>query len=382
MDLRLPMGSAAPTAGGGWPTPIPAATAPEAAETPIAADEPHHDEEDDDRPRRRRGHRRATESFAEALARAEDPTRPELPGAAETAAAIAAYRDDAVPEGEHAAEAVLPREMPAAEPMPLPEEPEATSADPTIEAPDAVTTAEAATTFQAADTRNRSRGRLCRERRERIGGRAHARHRRRRPRCRAPRPSRPWPPTVTAVEEGGAAVEPMAPPVSDAVAPAETHVIEAESVPAADEEMLAPVPAAKGTRSGGRHRALVRGGATCPDGDDFISVEAPTDASRRPRSRSPVEAGEPAPDRGGRGERPSRTRARGAGTGRGARAGHGHRWRPPNQSRSRSRSTGIRSDTPSRSSSRLVRGRAGGSLRAGISLGGPAGSRGRTRGPT
>jgi hypothetical protein len=118
MDLRLPMDSAAPMPAGGWPS-----TATEGTPGATAASQAApHDEDDDDRPRRRRGHRRATESFAEALARAEDPTKPELPGAAETAAALAALREEAAAEGEHAPEAVLPRELPAAEPIPLPEE--------------------------------------------------------------------------------------------------------------------------------------------------------------------------------------------------------------------------------------------------------------------
>ena len=46
--------------------------------------------------RRRRSARHATESFAEALARAEDPTRPELPGAADAAAALAALRAESM----------------------------------------------------------------------------------------------------------------------------------------------------------------------------------------------------------------------------------------------------------------------------------------------
>src|SRR5688572_26875786 len=209
MDLRLPMGSAAP-AGGGWPTPV-AAVAPEA---PVAAAEPHHDEEDEERPRRRRGHRRATGSFAEALARAEDPSRPELPGAAETAAAIAAFRDDAVPEGEHGADAVLPRELPAAEPMPLPEEPEATSADATSEAPEVVTTADAVTTVEAVDSETEAAAAFA----ESVAGELEA----------EPTPDTDFedrgdepeiesavPPMVTAVEEGGAAVEPMPSPTPE-----------------------------------------------------------------------------------------------------------------------------------------------------------------------
>ncbi len=139
MDLRLPV-SIGPIAAGPtiapptWPAPDVApvetatveavheppasesdATTPQAEAERATREDMHAEGEDEERRRRRRGHRRATESFAEALARAEDPTKPELPGAAETAAALAALREDAVHEGEHAAEAVLPRELPAAE---------------------------------------------------------------------------------------------------------------------------------------------------------------------------------------------------------------------------------------------------------------------------
>jgi hypothetical protein len=135
MDLRLPMTPAPMTAPTPWPAPMPAAPAADEAPVRDAAGEEAEDEEE--RPRRRRAHRRATESFAEALARAEDPTRPELPGAAETAAALAALREESHAE---AAEAVLPRELPAAEPILSAEEPEA----PTVQAADETeTTAEA-----------------------------------------------------------------------------------------------------------------------------------------------------------------------------------------------------------------------------------------------
>lgn len=64
-----------------------------------------------------RGPRRATESFAEALARAEDPSPPELPGVHELA--DAAVRPDLEPS----AAAGLPRELPPAEPVPVADEP-------------------------------------------------------------------------------------------------------------------------------------------------------------------------------------------------------------------------------------------------------------------
>jgi hypothetical protein len=134
MDLRLPMGSAATTPASGWPAPATEVAPP----APAAPAGPNQDEDDEDRPRRRRGHRRATESFAEALARAEDPTKPELPGAAETAAAMAALREEAATESEHAPEAVLPRELPPAEPMPLPEEPDAAGGEASAPVADAL----------------------------------------------------------------------------------------------------------------------------------------------------------------------------------------------------------------------------------------------------
>ncbi|HUF06245.1 MAG TPA: hypothetical protein VMP86_02525 [Candidatus Binatia bacterium] len=118
MDLRLT--GSPPSAPASWAsTPIPP--------TPLAADEAtttpdEHDDEDEPRARPR-GPRRATESFAEALARAEDPSPPELPGAAEAAAAFAALHRD--PDGAldlGAIEISLPREMPAAEPVPVAQE--------------------------------------------------------------------------------------------------------------------------------------------------------------------------------------------------------------------------------------------------------------------
>jgi hypothetical protein len=126
MDLRLPMTAGPMTPPTPWPTPMPAAPTPGSVEESALqhdSEEEHADPEhtDEDR-RRRRGARRATESFAEALARAEDPTPSELPDAAETAAALAAIREEQTDAG--ATEAVLPRELPAAEPMPLADEQE------------------------------------------------------------------------------------------------------------------------------------------------------------------------------------------------------------------------------------------------------------------
>lgn len=126
MDLRLPMGGGMPA-----PTPWSAPTAEPAArpsppEPRVGGDdegeavEPAGD--DDRRARRRRSARHATESFAEALARAEDPTRPELPGAADAAAALAAIRAETGAE-QTATDAALPRELPAAESMPIADQP-------------------------------------------------------------------------------------------------------------------------------------------------------------------------------------------------------------------------------------------------------------------
>jgi hypothetical protein len=71
IDLRLPMGppSVAP-----WPAQPLAGGPPSSVESPV-----EHEDEEAHRPRRR-GARRATESFAQALARAEDPSPADLPG--------------------------------------------------------------------------------------------------------------------------------------------------------------------------------------------------------------------------------------------------------------------------------------------------------------
>jgi len=126
MDLRLPMAGFTPPAPS---SPWPAASAERAVSPrPEEAADEHgveEGEEDHDRPARRRrsSQRRATEAFAEALARAEDPTRSELPGASDVATALAALRDEpGHAAGASATEAVLPRELPAADPMPLADE--------------------------------------------------------------------------------------------------------------------------------------------------------------------------------------------------------------------------------------------------------------------
>ncbi len=118
MDLRL-TGSPPSTPASWASTPIP--PAPSAADEATTTPDEHDDE--DERRARPRGPRRATESFAEALARAEDPSPPELPGAAEAAAAFAAlHRDSAGAIDLGDIEISLPREMPSAEPVPVAQE--------------------------------------------------------------------------------------------------------------------------------------------------------------------------------------------------------------------------------------------------------------------
>jgi len=135
MDLRLPMGTGAGTP---WPAPAPTPLmqAARSVEAPVESAEPagEHAEEEEHRIRRR-GPRRATESFAEALARAEDPSIPELPAAAAAGEPMAAPRADAAAEG--AAEPSLPRELPPAETVPVAEEPETVDADAESAAPEA-----------------------------------------------------------------------------------------------------------------------------------------------------------------------------------------------------------------------------------------------------
>ena len=99
IDLRLPAGTpAAP-----WPT------------QPLPVAEPASEQDDEEaHRRRRRGARRATESFAEALARAQDPSPADLPGGTG-----AAFASDA---GVEDADRSLPRDVLPAEPVLVAEE--------------------------------------------------------------------------------------------------------------------------------------------------------------------------------------------------------------------------------------------------------------------
>lgn len=149
VDLRLPS-SAAPISSSWsstpWPTPTErvvqpppmpsaeAAPAEDRATTPDheeAATPAAHDEDAGSHRRKGRAARRATERFADALARAEDPSLPELPGAEETAAALAALRQEhpsaaaPEPESDRDTEASLPRELPSADQVPVADEEEA-----------------------------------------------------------------------------------------------------------------------------------------------------------------------------------------------------------------------------------------------------------------
>jgi hypothetical protein len=100
IDFRLPMGNPAPP----WPTQPPPATEPAG-----------EGEDEEAHRRRRRGARRATESFAEALARAEDPSPADLPGGTGGASFVA----DAAAED---ADGSLPRDVLPAEPVLVAEE--------------------------------------------------------------------------------------------------------------------------------------------------------------------------------------------------------------------------------------------------------------------
>ncbi|MGQ0608626.1 MAG: hypothetical protein ACT4OQ_09210 [Chloroflexota bacterium] len=150
MDLRLPMSSpmpAAPT----WAAPAVAPRQPTApvedqvppSEEPQAppeqdsmaevAEEPGAEPEREAEPstRRKRGRGHFSGEFAEALARAEDPSPAVLPGAVEAGAAFASIRyevsaQEAASSSEpESPEAILPRELPPAEPMAIAEpEPE------------------------------------------------------------------------------------------------------------------------------------------------------------------------------------------------------------------------------------------------------------------
>ncbi len=119
MDLGLP-GPGTQRMPSGWapgPTPygfeqtvVPTAPQPGAGAERPAEPEEHR--------ARTRGPRRATESFAEALARAEDPSPPELPSMEAGEGAAPPVR----PEPAEPAESILPRELPAAEPVLVAEE--------------------------------------------------------------------------------------------------------------------------------------------------------------------------------------------------------------------------------------------------------------------
>ena len=101
IDLRLPMGApAAP-----WPT-----------QPQPVAEPPGEQEDEEAHRRRRRGARKATESFAEALARAEDPSPADLPGGTDAGAAFAS---EAAAED---ADRSLPRDVLPAEPVLVAEE--------------------------------------------------------------------------------------------------------------------------------------------------------------------------------------------------------------------------------------------------------------------
>ena len=120
IEFRLPMGppSAAP-----WPTQSLPVSEPASASGAPAEAAVEHDDEEAHRPRRR-GARRATESFAEALARAEDPSLADLPRGSE-ADALAAFRSETEAAAAVDADRVLPRQVLPAEPMLVVEEPEA-----------------------------------------------------------------------------------------------------------------------------------------------------------------------------------------------------------------------------------------------------------------
>jgi hypothetical protein len=158
MDLRLPVGPPAPAAAPSWPlpeerpvgpsrrpsdavdaprpgvepapatrddAPAPLVESGEEATVVVRDDADDHTEERDDteeRPVRRRRQHHATEAFAEALARAEDPTRPELPQPDEVAQPLTAPRDAAPAAPQEADEIALPRELPGADEIPAVEE--------------------------------------------------------------------------------------------------------------------------------------------------------------------------------------------------------------------------------------------------------------------
>lgn len=124
IDLRLPS-----------PMPQPATPAPSSwrAEPAIVEPQAEPDAERRTRRRRGRGQHHATDEFAEALARADDPSPAELPGATEAAAAIAALRAETGRE-RPIADVLLPHEPPPAEPI-LAGEPEAEPVRPSAAEP-------------------------------------------------------------------------------------------------------------------------------------------------------------------------------------------------------------------------------------------------------
>jgi excisionase family DNA binding protein len=142
VDLRLPSAAepiSSSWAANPWPTPRhrvdvpaeapvdiatdPAPTPADAADAPVAERAQPEAEvvvEHEPHGGHRRRRRRATEEFADALARADDPSPPVLPGAAETAAALAGLRQEAAAQQE--ADAALPREVPSADAVPVADE--------------------------------------------------------------------------------------------------------------------------------------------------------------------------------------------------------------------------------------------------------------------
>ena len=123
IDLRLPgpmpqPATPAPSSWRGEPAIVEPADAPPAEAAAVVADEEPEPEADRrGRRRRGRGQHRATDDIAEALARADDPSPAELPGASEASAALAALRAETARERPQA-DVLLPHEVAAAEPIP------------------------------------------------------------------------------------------------------------------------------------------------------------------------------------------------------------------------------------------------------------------------
>ncbi len=135
MDLRLPYASP-PSSDPAWGGPSRTSSEPR-PRAPEHADAEVDDEHEVERSaRRKRGRGHATDEFADALARAEDPSpavlRDRVRGA--PAAAVQPDRDEAIAEAD-VADAGLPRELPPAETM-ADIEPEA---EPAIAEPEVVT---------------------------------------------------------------------------------------------------------------------------------------------------------------------------------------------------------------------------------------------------